>query len=150
MKQSTKLEELLRPTIQSLGYELWAVELVSQGRHSLLRIYIDSAKGITVGDCELVSHHASGILDVEDPIRGQYRLEVSSPGLERPLIKMAHYQAYIGKRVQIRVRQPVEGRRKWIGELLQAQNDQLVFKADEHEWIIPFSQIEKGNLVAEF
>jgi ribosome maturation factor RimP len=91
------IQALIEPSVEALGFELWGLELIAQGRFSTLRIYIESAKGITVDDCAEVSHQVSGILDVEDPITNQYTLEVSSPGVDRPLFKQAHYEQYIGQ-----------------------------------------------------
>ena len=102
MKASAQLDELIRPAVVALGYELWACEYIPQGKYSLLRIYIDSEQGITLDDCEKVSGQISAILDVEDPIHGQYTLEVSSPGLDRPLYTAEHYQRYIGQMIKLK------------------------------------------------
>ena len=109
---STRVEELremLAPVVEALGYELWGVELNIHGRHALLRIFIDSENGITVDDCALVSQHASGTLDVADPIASAYTLEVSSPGWDRPLFTPEQYQAYIGERVKLRLVYALKG-----------------------------------------
>ena len=83
-----KIEALLEPTIEALGFELWGLEYLSQGRHTLLRLYIDGENGVTVDNCAEVSRHVSGVLDVEDPITGEYTLEVSSPGVDRLLFRL--------------------------------------------------------------
>ena len=117
---SSKLEQLqamLAPVIEALGYECWGIEYISQGRHSLLRVYIDHSNGILVEDCEKVSRQVSGILDVEDPIPGEYTLEVSSPGMDRPLFTLEQFNAFVGEQVKIRLRSPYEGRRNFQGLL---------------------------------
>src|SRR5688572_17937279 len=113
-----ELEQLFAPTITEMGYELWGCEYLSQGKHSLVRIYIDNAAGINVDDCETVSHQISALLDVEDPIQGNYRLEVSSPGIPKPLFKSWQYQRYLGHEIQVKTFKPISGKRKLIGTLV--------------------------------
>ena len=113
---SSKLEQLhalLAPVVEALGYQCWGVEFLSQGRHSLLRVYIDHSNGILVDDCEKVSRQLSGVLDVEDPISSDYTLEVSSPGLDRPLFTLEQYAANVGEQIKIKLRSPFEGRRNF-------------------------------------
>jgi len=111
------LREFIEPVVTALGLELWGLEFNSAGRNSTLRIYIDGPDGVSVDDCARVSHQVSGILDVEDPIPEQYMLEVSSPGMDRPLYTLEQFQAYAGHQVQLRLRMPFEGRRKFKGLL---------------------------------
>ena len=99
-----RIEDLLRPTVEALGFELWGLEYRAQGRRTLLRLYIDSESGVTVDDCAAVSHHISGVLDVEDPISGEYTLEVSSPGVDRLLFRLEHYPPYVGEWIELRLR----------------------------------------------
>ncbi|MCF6231078.1 MAG: ribosome maturation factor RimP, partial [Gammaproteobacteria bacterium] len=117
-KASDKLYEIITPVVEALGYELVGIEYISQGKHSVLRLYIDSEKGIVVDDCAEISHQVSGVLDVEDPIRGVYHLEVSSPGLDRPLFNEEHYERFTGHQVKIQLTAPLNGRRKFQGVLL--------------------------------
>ena len=107
-RDKTALQNILAPSIEALGYELWGFVYVPQSRYSVLRVYIDSDKGITVSDCERVSRQLSAVLDVEDPLPGAYSLEVSSPGLDRPLFTLAHFERYLGAGVNVRVHVPVE------------------------------------------
>ncbi len=86
-----QIQQMLEPTVEALGFDLWGVEYLSQGRHSVLRVYIEHEKGISVDDCAAVSEQVSGVLDVEDPITGEYTLEVSSPGMDRLLFKLEQY-----------------------------------------------------------
>lgn len=141
------ISDLLRPTVQTLGLELWGIEHLMRGRSSLLRIYIDSDQGITIEDCERVSRQVSGILDVEDPLPGEYTLEVSSPGLDRPLFSFEHYQRFVGEVVNLRLRAPIHGRRKFKGVLEQAEAEQITLIVDGALVSIPFAQIEKANIV---
>ncbi|HHF7373858.1 ribosome maturation factor RimP [Legionella bozemanae] len=141
-----ELEHLLAPTISDMGYELWGCEYLSQGRHSLLRIYIDKADGIGIEDCEAVSHQVSALLDVEDPISGNYSLEVSSPGIPRPLFKSWQYQHYIGHEVQVKTFKPVDGKRKLIGTIVSASENSLVLNINNEDQELLFSNIVKANL----
>ncbi|QEP43638.1 ribosome maturation factor RimP [Ectothiorhodospiraceae bacterium BW-2] len=121
--QVKNIEQLLAPSITALGFEMWGVLLLSQGRHSVLRVFIDSPDGITVDDCATVSRQLSAVLDVEDPIRGDYTLEVSSPGLDRPLFTPAQVERYCGQTVSVRLRQMVSGRRKFQGVVTRVESD---------------------------
>lgn len=147
MANMLELQELMAPAVVDLGYELWGVQLLSQGRHTTLRIFIDSPAGITVDDCAKVSHQVSGILDVEDPIQSQYTLEVSSPGLDRPLFTLEQYQRYIGHDVAVRLRVPFEGRRKFEGLLVGVEDGDIVIRIENEEFLLPFESIDKANIV---
>ncbi len=149
VQDGSRLRELLEAAVSALGYELVGVELHSQSRHSLLRVYIDRAEGISVDDCERVSHQVSGVLDVEDPIRGSYTLEVSSPGLDRPLFTAEQFQRFAGHRVRIRLRIPLEGRRKFTGILRGMIDEDVLIDEDGQEWRLPAERIERARLVPE-
>jgi ribosome maturation factor RimP len=140
------IQALIEPSVEALGFELWGLELVAQGRFSTLRIYIESAKGITVDDCAEVSHQVSGIMDVEDPITNQYTLEVSSPGVDRPLFKQAHYEQYIGQFMRVRLHSPFDGRRKFAGVLMGLEADEIVLLVDQEEYLLPIDAIDKAAL----
>ena len=109
MARSEILQEILEAAVTTLGFELVGVDYIAQGHRSVVRVYIDSEVGVTVDDCARVSRQVSAILDVEEPIRSEYTLEVSSPGIERPLFTLAHYQRFIGRAVDIRLRFPHAG-----------------------------------------
>lgn len=145
-----RLESLIEPAIAALGYELVGVEFLSQGRHSLLRVYIDNPAGITVDDCEKASRQVSAVLDVEDPIPGQYTLEVSSPGLDRPLFKAAHYERFVGSEVQLRLKFAVGGRRKFTGRLTGVREGSVVIDVAGEEMIFPLGDIERGQVVPDW
>ena len=146
------LQALLAPTVEGMGFELVGVEYAAAGRGSLLRLYIDSAAGIDVDDCAEVSHQVSGVLDVEDPIKQEYRLEVSSPGLDRPLFVREHFERFAGRRARIKLRSPVEeGRgRKLTVELGGVDGDSLKVISDKGEFLVPLQQIHSARLVPEF
>jgi ribosome maturation factor RimP len=141
-----QIADMLDPTVTALGYELWGVEHMAQGRHSLVRIFIDGPNGITVDDCAAVSRHAGSVLDVEDPIQGEYTLEVSSPGLDRLLFKLAHYPPYVGETVELRLRRAFEGRRRFKGILKGIEGEDIVVEVDDHEFLLPHDAIEKARV----
>lgn len=141
-----ELEQLLSPTIRDMGYELWGCEYLSQGKHSLLRIYIDKAEGIGIEDCQEVSKQVSALLDVEDPIPGNYSLEISSPGIPRPLFSSWQYQLYIGQPVQVKMFKSVNGKRKLMGTIVSASESTLVLNINNEHQEILFSNIVKANL----
>ena len=141
-----QLTELLEPTVEALGFELWGVEYVASGKHTLLRLYIDAEQGITVDNCAAVSEQVSAVMDVEDPISSEYTLEVSSPGMDRLLFKLSQYPAYVGEWVELRLRSPFEGRRKFRGVLKGIEGDEVVIHVDDHEYLLPHSAIEKARV----
>lgn len=141
-----KIQALIEPTIEALGFELWGLEYLSQGRHTTLRLYIDSENGINVGDCAEVSRQVSSVLDVEDPITGEYTLEVSSPGVDRLLFQLEQYTGYIGEWIELRLRAPFEGRRKFKGTLKGIEGDEIVVQVDNHEFVLPFTSIDKAQV----
>ena len=143
MGQAPQFRALFEPAIIALGYELVGVEY----QQGLLRIYIDSENGITADDCGKVSHQISGILEVEDPIREQYSLEVSSPGLDRPLYTVEDFTRFAGSTAKIRTRMPIEGRRNYKGMLHGVDNDHVLIDVDNEEYRLPLNEIEKANLV---
>ena len=150
---SSKLEQLqalLAPVVEALGYECWGVEFISQGRHSVLRVYIDRPEGILIDDCEAVSRQVSGILDVEDPISGEYTLEVSSPGMDRPLFTLEQFAKHAGEQVKIRLRAPYEGRRNYQGILRGVEEQDVVVLVDDHEYLLPIDSIDKANIIPRF
>ncbi|MDE9764291.1 ribosome maturation factor RimP [Pseudomonas aeruginosa] len=150
---SSKLEQLqalLAPVVEAFGYECWGVEFISQGRHSVLRVYIDRPEGILIDDCEAVSRQVSGILDVEDPISGEYTLEVSSPGMDRPLFTLEQFAKHAGEQVKIRLRSPYEGRRNYQGILRGVEEQDVVVLVDDHEYLLPIDSIDKANIIPRF
>lgn len=142
-----KLHALLQPTVEALGFELWGLEYLSQGKHSVLRIYIESENGVQVDDCARVSEQVGALLDVEEPVSGEYVLEVSSPGIDRRLFTLEQCAAYVGEPVEVRLRRPFEGRRRFSGVLRAVEEDELVVLVDDHEYLLPFGDVEKAHLL---
>jgi ribosome maturation factor RimP len=146
-----KLKQLLQPVVEALGCELWGLELQAGGKTKLLRIYIDRAEeGVGIEDCERVSRQSSAVLDVEDVINGEYILEVSSPGMDRPLYELSQYEQFIGEDISLRLRFPYEGRRNFKGRLTGVDGDEIIVVATDHEFLFPVEGIEKANVVPRF
>ena len=145
------LTNLIRRTVTGMGYELVGVEYQGRGGSgALLRVYIDSVDGITVDDCADVSHQLSGVLDVEDPIRGEYDLEISSPGLDRPLFTREHYERFAGSRVTVKLRIKLDGRRRFEGILKGIDEDAVLVEGEDGLFRLPLGGIEKARLIPEF
>jgi ribosome maturation factor RimP len=146
-----KLKQLLRQEVELLGYELVGIELTGQGGGAaVLRIYIDHADGITLDDCAEVSHQVSAVLDVEDPIKENYRLEVSSPGLDRPLFELAHFARFKGSKVRIKIHGKIDNRHRFTGVLDGVEDNQILIEADGTRYRIPFESIDSARVVPEF
>lgn len=143
------LLEMVEPAVEALGYELVGIEYRSSARHGLLRVYIDQAQGIGLDDCERVSHQLSALLDVEDPIDVPYDLEVSSPGLDRPLFRARDFERFQGQRARVRMRVPQAGRRNFTGVLRGVEGEQLLLEIDDEIVRLPFGQIDLARLVPD-
>ncbi len=145
-----KLTEIISAPVAALGYELVGIKFI-RGRQSVLRVYIDGADGITVDDCAAASHQISAVLDIEDPITVSYNLEVSSPGLDRPLFTAEQYTKYIGEGVILVLHMATGNRRKWQG-IIKAVDGEIItiITTDEKEEMFALSNIEKANLVSHF
>ena len=137
---------MLVPAISALGYTLWGIEYMPQGKHSLLRVYLDKEGGVDIEDCARASRQISSILDVEDPISGEYTLEVSSPGVDRVLFNLDQLREYLGWHVQLRLTENFENRRKFAGQLKAIVDDEIVLIIGDEEYTIPYELIEKANL----
>ena len=125
-----ELATLLEPTVERLGYELADLEVRVGGKSGVVRLFIDKPDGIGLEDCEKVSRAVSALLDVEDPLPGNYDLEVSSPGLDRTLTKIEHFQRFMGQTVKVKLRIPREGRRRFRGTLLSVDDENIVVEVD--------------------
>ena len=125
------------------------MEYIAQGRHSVLRVYIDHENGITVDDCEAASQQISAVLDVEDPIKNEYALEVSSPGLERPLFLPEHFARAQGQKIQVKLHTPVSGRRQFRGVVTAVEGQQLVLQCDNESITLPLADVAKANVIVE-
>ncbi|MCC5793333.1 MAG: ribosome maturation factor RimP [Chromatiales bacterium] len=145
-----KLVELLEPVVERLGYELSDLEFV-KARHGRLRIFIDHPEGVDLDACEAVSHAVSAVLDVEDPLPGEYVLEVSSPGMDRRLVKPGHFDRFAGERIRLRFRRLLDGRRKIEGVLAAREGNLIRVRLDEGEdAVVPLEEIEVARLVPQW
>ena len=144
-----RLNALIGPAVEGLGYEFVGVEYMPRRRQSLLRVYIDSDAGISLGDCALVSDQLSGLLDVENPIQGAYSLEVSSPGLDRPLFFERHFDRFRGVRIRVKMGTPVGGRRDFKGTLDGCRDGAVILLQDGEEHALPLEDIGTARLIPE-
>jgi ribosome maturation factor RimP len=148
---SQRLRDLLEPVVTDLGYELWHLESIGAGRNRTLRLYIDSEHGIALEDCEKVSHEVSAVLDVdESDSSSQYQLEVSSPGLDRPLVTGEHFRRFIGERARITMFAPVAGKRKLRGTILAVNGDTVDLGGDDQTYSLATGDMAKARLEPVF
>lgn len=147
---SKALTELLQPLVEDLGYEFVGLEYSSNPKNSVLRVYIDQEDGVDLDDCSRVSREAAALLDVEDPISGHYKLEISSPGLDRPLFTPEHYARFAGSEARLTLFAPEAGRRKFRGRILGAAEGRVRLSVEDEEMVFEFSNIAKANLVPDF
>ena len=148
------LMRLLEPPIEALGFDVVDIEFAQAGRGGVLRIFIDrrahdSGPGITVDDCAIVSHAVSQVLESQDPIKGHYTLEVSSPGFDRILRTRAHFERFIGERIFAELKLPMDGRRRYVGELKSIAGDTIVVEVDGKAHSLPIDRIQKARLRPE-
>ncbi len=144
------LSVLFEPVIDSMGYELVGVEFIGGSGHGTLRVYIDRDEGVSVDDCALISHQISAILDVEEPIQQAYDLEISSPGIDRPLFKIDDFERFAGHTAKIKLAVALEGRKNFRGELLGVADPGLVkIEVDGQRFDLPYADIARANLVGE-
>ena len=144
-----RLRELIQPIAGAFQKTLWGIEVLSSGKSSIVRVYIDSSKGVNVEDCADISRQISSLLDVESFLPERYVLEVSSPGLNRKLFEISQYSAYIGEKVRISLKAPFEERKNYSGILTKIEEYDVVIESGDEEFTFPFEVIEKGHLVYE-
>ncbi|SHO48884.1 ribosome maturation factor RimP [Desulfopila aestuarii] len=142
-----KIEEFANTLLPSMGLELVEVQFRREGHGWVLRLFIDCETGITVDHCADVSREVSDFLDVEDLIEHQYHLEVSSPGLERPLKTVRDYERFVGRKAKIKLRESVDGEKVYVGEIQSVQDEsvELVVK-EKGVVVLPFEHIRKARL----
>jgi ribosome maturation factor RimP len=151
MKQAPEhLVDLIEPIVEGLGYECVGIEYNPHPTHGMLRIYIDSENGILLEDCTKVSHQLSGALDVEDPIQGEYQLEVSSPGADRPFFKLSQFQRFLGGTVLVSLFKPIDKRRKITGQIKAVEGETVLLQDGEQLLSIPFQAMSKARLVPDY
>lgn len=141
---------MITPVVESLRCGLWGIDLQTQGRNSTLRIYIDREEGVSVEDCEAVSRRVSALMDVEEPLPGNYTLEVSSPGMDRILFRMEQYAESVGETVDVRLIRPFEGRRRLTGLLAGIEDDEIVLRVEDDEYLLPLEWIQRARIVPRF
>ena len=142
---------LIEPVVEGMGYEVVDIEFRPHSTDGLLRIYIDKSDGIQLEDCEAVSKQVSSLLDVEDPIPGQFNLEVSSPGMDRPLRKQQDFVRFAGEKVKIKLSVPnLEGQRNFTGKLMGLQDDEVILEVDGETHYLPLDSIDKAHIVPQF
>ena len=144
-----RLRELIQPIAEAFQKTLWGIEVLSSGKSSIVRVYIDSSKGVNVEECADISRQISSMLDVESFLPERYVLEVSSPGLNRKLFEISQYSAYIGEKVRISLKAPFEERKNYSGILTKIEEYDVVIESGDEEFTFPFEVIETGHLVYE-
>jgi ribosome maturation factor RimP len=145
-----EIEGLVAPLVDALDCTLWGIDLQRHGKSSTLRIYIDREQGVSVEDCEAVSRRVSAVLDVEEPLPGNYTLEVSSPGMDRILFRLEHYAESIGETLDVRLIRPFEGRRRLTGTLAGVEGDEIILQVDQDEYLLPLEWIQRARIVPRF
>ncbi len=150
MQDADHIVQRIEPTIRGLGYELWGIERNRSAQSQLVRIFIDAPAGIVVEDCELVSAQVSDLIEADELINGAYILEVSSPGVERILFQPAQWARFVGEVVQVRLRSPIDGRRKVVGKLLEATAETVTLQEETGPLQLRFSAIERARLVPDW
>lgn len=148
-RQHNELIELLEPVVTALGYEMLGIEYFKQKDGSMLRLYIDNDIGITIDDCTRVNHQVIGVLDVHDPIKEKYLLEISSPGLDRPLFTLEQFQRFLGQVVKIKLREKIEERRKIAGVIKAVEAAAVLVSENDIDYLIPVDAIDSAHLVSE-
>lgn len=149
-RDQTHLWELFEPVVKGMGYDLIEIEHFPNPKHGVLRLYIDKEGGVNVDDCSNVSRQISALIDVEDPVSGQFNLEVSSPGSDRPLRRLVDFQRFTGSLVKLKTVMPLEGQRNFKGRLLEASEETVVIETDDEEISLPMSAVEKARIVPEY
>jgi ribosome maturation factor RimP len=143
--------EIIEPLVTKTELELVDVEYKKEGQNWFLRIFIDRPGGVRIEDCQFISEKISDLLDQADPIRQSYYLEVSSPGIERPLNKLEHFVRFQGEKVKINTYSPIGNRKSFIGIIVGINNENILLNLDSNQEVsIPFEQITKANLVGDF
>ena len=151
VSKESRINELIAPLVQDLGYEFVGIHYQPGSGNGLIRVYIDEPNnGIALEDCEKVSREVEALLDVEDPISGQYTLEISSPGVDRPLFTLAHFAQFEGHEANLTLSKPLAGRRRWKGILCGVDGEQILMKSEGEEVAIEWSHVVKAKLVPDY
>ncbi len=148
-QENQVLFNLIEPEVVALGYETVGIEFRQNGRHALLRVYIDKAEGVTIGDCVLVNEQLASLLDAEDTIRGSYDLEVSSPGLDRPIFTIDQFRSFVGEMVRIVLSEKQDGSRRYKGTLVSVDDDKIVINCNNKMIELSHDLVERAHLVPQ-
>lgn len=148
-KQHSELNDLLEPVVTALGYDMLGIEYLKQKDGSLLRLYIDNEAGITIDDCSRVNHQVIGVLDVHDPIKERYYLEISSPGLDRPLFTLQQFERFLGEKVKMKLREKIQERRKITGVIKAVEAEAVLISENDVDYLIPATAIDSAHLVPD-
>lgn len=149
-RNQNQLWDLFEPVVRGMGYELVEIEYLPNPKHGVLRLYIDREGGVQLDDCSEVSHQVSALLDVEDPLPGRFNLEISSPGMDRPLRKLEDFRRFTGEMVKLKTSMPLDGQRNFKGRLVSIEGDELVLEYDNKQVRVPHAAIDNARLVPEF
>ena len=145
-----RLDTVIEPAIIAMGYEYVGCQFLQEGQGQVLRVYVDSTAGVSIDACGQLSRQVASVLDVEDVIKSSYRLEVSSPGIDRPLFKLAHYEQSVGREVKFRLRVALDERRNFVAKLTGVEDSMLHFDFEGEPLTVDFSDIEKAKLTLDF
>jgi ribosome maturation factor RimP len=149
-RHQNQLWQLFEPVVNGMGYQLVEIEYQPGPKHGVLRLYIDHEDGILVEDCSDVSEQISALIDVEDPLPGSYNLEISSPGMDRPLRKREDFVRFAGEKAKLKTAQAVDGQRNFTGTLAGVEGDALVLECDDKVVRLPLASIDRARLVPSF
>ena len=149
-RKEADIEALLAPVVALEGCEIWGVEYLARGRHSKLMLYIDNDEGVSVDHCERVSRRVSDVLDVEEVLKGTYTLEVSSPGMDRILFKPEQYERCAGSEIEVRLNYPLDGSKRIRGVLAGLEDDEVVVRSGEDEFLLPLENVARARIVPRF
>ena len=148
MKIIDRIEKVIEPTVKNLGFDIVRV-LLSGDHNPRLQIMAEPLDGraMNVDDCAAISRAVSALLDVEDPVSSSYTLEVSSPGLDRPLVRLQHFERFAGYEARIETAMAIDGRKRFRGRLGGIEGDSVLLQVDKTEWVFPFPDIQKAKLI---
>lgn len=150
MRANETLYKIITPAVMACGFDVWGIEKFSRDHQTILRVYIDSENGIDIDDCATVSRQISAVMDVEDPIKEEYLLEVSSPGMDRLLFEPEQFSLYCGEQLKIKLRMAVNGARQFKGKLMRIEAGELEFCVDNQTFITTFDNIDKARVIPQF
>ena len=145
MRVNASITDIVKPAVEALGFELVGCEYMASSKPAVLRVYIDKEGGVNIDDCSKVSRQVSSVMDVEN-VLGRYNLEVSSPGINRPLFELADFVAHLHKKVKIRMQKAVAERKTFVGTLTAVDDQCVHVEVETEKFALPFDEIKKANL----